>query len=882
MQASRDRETRVRWVLFVIVVLLAGNIEAMVDRVRHQEISYFDSEHLLVGGLTALMLILAFGVLEFYLMRRRLAEAALYQREVEFREAQRVAGVGSWVWEIGSDTITWSDELCHLLRYDRARPTPTFATLGSFYVPESWARLEKAVERALHAGEPYTLDLEMLRTDGTSLWTTTRGEVERDPKGQIVRLRGTVLDVNERKRAEMASRTSEAKLSQLFDDAPVGYHELDTAGRVVRVNRTELAMLGYAAEEMLGHAIWEYLEDRDRSRERVLGKLAGTVPPGEDVERVFRRKDGTGIPVIVHERFLQDDQGKITGIRTTVEDVTVRKAAEEANHEHELMRRLGLEVGLVFAQQSQPDALRECCEAVVAGLDAAFVRIWTLREGADVLELQASAGLYTHTDGPHRHVPVGQFMIGLIAAEKKPHLTNQVIGDPRVLNQEWAKQEGMVAFAGHPLIVDDRVVGVLAIFARHPLSELVLEGLGSIANEIASCIERKQAEAARTAIEARLQHAEKLATVGRLAGGVAHEFNNMLAVILGFTELSLRRVDAAQPLHADLLEIQKAAQRSADLTRQLLAYARKQTAQPIRLDLNDAVSNLLAMLRRLTGENIDITWTPESNLWPVMTDPSQLANVLTSLCLNARDSIADVGTIALATGNGTLDAAYCDMHAEAAPGDYVRLTVRDTGCGMDTATVAHLFEPFFTTKGVGKGTGLGLAAVYGIARQNGGFITVASVVGQGSTFELYLPRLVSAVKAAPMSGVAALDAHGDETILLVEDEPAVLRLTARALSLMGYVVLAASSPVEAMRLVREHPGDIHLLLSDVRMPGMSGRDLASAALAVRPTLKRLFMSGHTADVIASQGMLESGVAFIEKPYTIPALTATVREVLDGE
>lgn len=424
---------------------------------------------------------------------------------------------------------------------------------------------------------------------------------------------------------------------------------------------------------------------------------------------------------------------------------------------------------------------------------------------------------------------------------------------------------------GHPTVVH---LNVSLVFDAHGLPLHFV----AHAQDITA---RTQAESATAALEAQLQDAKKMESVGRLAGGIAHDFNNMLGVILGNTELVMAQVDAAHPLRADLLEIQKAAQRSADLTRQLLAYARKQTIAPVVLDLNDCVAGLLSMLRRLIGEDVLLAWRPAATLWPVSMDPSQMANILTNLCLNARDAITDVGTIAIATANQVVDSAFCATHVDAVPGEYVQLSVRDTGSGMDEAMRAQIFEPFFTTKGVGEGTGLGLASVYGAIKQNRGFITVCSEVGCGTTFEIYLPRQVVEGKAPRKSGAVRL-AAGHETILLVEDEPAVLLLTKRVLKAKGYAVLAAGSPPEAIRLARQHAGEIHLLLTDVVMPEMNGRELAKAITAIRPQIKQLFMSGHPAEVIASRGMLELGMAFIEKPYPIGALIAKVRETLDDD
>jgi PAS domain S-box-containing protein len=382
------------------------------------------------------------------------------------------------------------------------------------------------------------------------------------------------------------------------------------------------------------------------------------------------------------------------------------------------------------------------------------------------------------------------------------------------------------------------------------------------------------------ALESQLRQAQKMESVGRLAGGVAHDFNNMLAVILGHTELAMGQVDADNLIQGDLEEIRKAAERSASLTRQLLAFARKQPIAPRVLDLNETVEGMLKMLRRLIGEDIDLVWEPESGVWPVRVDPSQIDQILANLCVNARDAIAGVGKVTIETGMATLDNAYCAIHAGAVPGDFVRLAVTDDGCGMDEATQGNLFEPFFTTKQTGKGTGLGLATVYGIVKQNHGFINVYSEQGEGTTFTIYLPRHVGTTETVQTPATATPVKRGTETILLVEDEPSMLRLTTTMLERQGYTVLPASTPGGAIRLALEHVGTIHLLMTDVVMPGMNGRDLARNLLSSFPHTRRLFMSGYTADVIAHQGVLDEGVHFIQKPFSTAALADKIRAVLE--
>jgi len=405
----------------------------------------------------------------------------------------------------------------------------------------------------------------------------------------------------------------------------------------------------------------------------------------------------------------------------------------------------------------------------------------------------------------------------------------------------------------------------------------VRDASGGIVNYVA--VKRDITEHLR--LTAQLFQSQKMESVGRLAGGVAHDFNNMLGVILGHVEMAMDQVDPGQLLHADLQEIRKAAQRSADLTRQLLAFARKQTVSPKVLDLNETMEGMLKMLRRLIGEDIHLSWLPGVNLWSIKVDPSQLDQILANLCVNARDAIAGVGTVTIETGNVSIDEDYCANHAGCVPGDYVLLFVSDDGCGMDKETLGKLFEPFFTTKETGKGTGLGLATVYGIVKQNNGFINVYSEFGQGTTFRIYLPRYIGKTEQVQASGSQEPTLRGKETILVVEDEPAILELSKRMLEKQGYRVLSAETPGEAIRLAEEHAGEIHLLMTDVVMPEMNGRDLARKLLSLFPNMKRLFMSGYTANVIAHHGVLDEGVHFIQKPFSLKGLATKVREALDS-
>jgi two-component system cell cycle sensor histidine kinase/response regulator CckA len=394
--------------------------------------------------------------------------------------------------------------------------------------------------------------------------------------------------------------------------------------------------------------------------------------------------------------------------------------------------------------------------------------------------------------------------------------------------------------------------------------------------------EYKRAEEEKLQLNVQLLQAQKLESVGRLAGGMAHDFNNMLSAIIGHAELALMKNAASEPTHPDLEAIRETAFRSADLVRQLLAFARKQTVAPKVLDLNRNVARTLSMLRRMIGEDIDLAWRPGTGLWPVKIDPSQIDQLLANLCINARDAISGVGRVTIETANVTFDEAHCSVHPDCLCGEYVMLSVGDDGCGMDKGALDQIFEPFFTTKEAGKGTGLGLATVYGIVKQNEGFINVNSEPGKGSTFKLYLPRCVEET-AEPMTASAAEvpNARG-ETVLLVEDEAAILTVVQAMLEKLGYRVLPAATPSEALRQAEAHADEIQLLITDVVMPEMNGRELAKLIDDIKPGLKCLFTSGYMDDVIATRGVLHAGVHFLQKPFSTKDLAAKVRQALEPQ
>jgi CheY-like chemotaxis protein len=345
--------------------------------------------------------------------------------------------------------------------------------------------------------------------------------------------------------------------------------------------------------------------------------------------------------------------------------------------------------------------------------------------------------------------------------------------------------------------------------------------------------------------------------------------------------MMLMQLPPGDPHLGDLEEIQKAAKRSADLTRQLLAFARKQTISPRVLNLNDTVEGMLRMLRRLIGEDIHLVWQPDADLWPVKMDPAQIDQILVNLCVNARDVISGTGKVTIETENVVLDEDYCAAHADFHPGAYVMLAVSDDGCGMDRETLDKVFDPFFTTKEVGKGTGLGLSTVYGIVKQNDGFINVYSELRKGTTFKIYIPRHEGDLAAAEVAKPSEIPRGQGETVLLVEDDPGILSMGKKMLERLGYRVIMGATPEDAVEQAQGSAGPVHLLVTDVVMPQMSGKDLAEKIKTFQPGIRVLFMSGYTANVIAHHGVLDDTVHFMEKPFSLNVLAQKVREVLES-
>jgi PAS domain S-box-containing protein len=650
----------------------------------------------------------------------------------------------------------------------------------------------------------------------------------------------TFHDVTKSKKAEETLRESEIKQSVMVANISDVIAIMDING-IVRYKSPNIEKwFGWKPEDLIGTDGWATVHPDDV--ERIQKEFFALLQKDDVVKTVdyrYKCKDESFKHIELTAKNLMSDP-VIGGVLMNYHDISERRLAEEA------LQMSEQKYSSLFNAMLEGFALHEIiCDDGGNPVDYRF------------LDMN----------------PAFERLTGLV---KSDVIGKTVLNIMPSIESYWIERYGHVALTGEPVYFEN----FAAELKKHFEVTAFRPAPGRFACIFVDITERKNAEEEKAKLEAQLQQAQKMESVGRLAGGVAHDFNNMLSVILGHVELAKDKLDPDRAILDDIEAIEKAARRSADLTRQLLAFARKQTVQPQVLDLNQTVEGMLKMLRRLIGEDIDLEWQPNLKLHPVNVDPSQINQILVNLCINARDAIGDVGKITIETGNKTFDREYCALHPGYIEGEYVQVIVSDNGCGMDKETKVHLFEPFFTTKEVGKGTGLGLATVFGIVKQNNGFINVYSEPGNGTTFKIYLP-MHSGEMGHTVSVAARAAVRGSDVILLVEDEPSILNMTKMMLEGRGYTVVAAGTPGEAVRLAAEHPSEINLLITDVVMPEMNGRDLAKNLLTIYPRMKRLFMSGYTSNVIAHHGVLDKGVHFIEKPFSRADLDAKVREALDG-
>ncbi len=831
----KEREEMVRRITSV------GRVIGFEYKMRHKQLGVRNC-------LTSLVLYPEQGTLEGSILditERIKAEEELKNVTQRLKLATTSANLGVWDWNVRDNYMVWDDRMLELYGISRDNFSNNIEAWMIGLHPEDKEAAIAEVQAALKGENKFDTFFRICHSDGVVKYIRATGLVIRGADETPNRMIGINVDITQRKLAEIANSRSLLRQRAILDNLPMLAWLKDKEGRLEMINEPFAAACGLTIEESIGKTdidIWPealakgYMAD-DReiclSGQKKHVEEAIATPVGEKWHLTYKT------PIF-------DECELVIGTAGIALDITERKQSEVALRQ----------------ERDRAQSLLDTVETIIVALNTDGIITTINRKGCQVLgymeeELLGRSWFSTCLPQPDGIDSVYPFFLKLISGEidQNEYYENLIVTSNGEVRQ----------IAWHNTIIYD----------EH----------GQIAGTLSAgddVTEYRQAEEEKATLEKQLHQAQKMESIGRLAGGVAHDFNNMLTVILGHAELGLRHLDPSHRVHGDLKEICNTAGRSADLTRQLLAFARKQTIMPKELDLNETVTGMFKMLQRIIGEDIHLAWHPMADLWRVKADATQIDQILANLCVNARDAISDVGKITIESANHSIDKKFCKSHIGMKPGKFVRLSVNDNGNGMDKETLAHIFEPFFTTKELGKGTGLGLSTVYGAVKQNNGFIDVSSEPGVGTTFSIYLPCYEDKTRQTMNEGTIETSPQGKETILLVEDEPAILRITSNILTEQGYNVIEANTPKEAIQLAREHTCEIHLLLTDVVMPEMNGRDLAKHLKLLNPHLKCLYMSGHTADVIANSGVLTTEVQFIQKPFTINNLAVKLREILDNQ
>jgi two-component system cell cycle sensor histidine kinase/response regulator CckA len=764
---------------------------------------------------------------------KRIAGAALRESEERYRQIVEIAQEGIWLVDAEERTVFVNARMAEMLGTTVAemlrRP------IYDFIEDESRPRTRERMEQRRRGVRAHAFDLRFVRDDGGEIWTIASSAAVFDAEGRYRGVLGTFVDNTERRNAQLRA----TQLASIVESSNDAIFALSLEGRILTWNAGAERIYGWSTAEALGADAGRLVRE---ARAGELGSYVEKLARGESlplVEARPARKDGAELQVTITISRLQDERGRPVGAAVIARDVTERRRAAEALARSEARFKRLVESNLF---------------SIVIG------------DGAGQI-IDASDSFLALLGFGREDIRAGRLRWDTLTPPEYAKVDAAVV--------ESVRTAGFCApYEKEFLRKDGTRVPILMGIAATGTSEKDVEGIGFVLD----LTRLKQAEEAVREAESQLRQAQKMEAIGRLAGGIAHDFNNILAAIMGYAELALRKVEAPESVRSSLLEIVASSDRAASLTRQLLAFSRKQVLQPLAaLDLNSVVIDMDRMLRRLIGEDVELETHLEKDLWAVKADPSQVEQVIVNLAVNARDAMPEGGKLTIETRNVVVDARRPES-PEIEPGSWVLLTVTDRGVGMDHATLARAFEPFFTTKPMGMGTGLGLSTVYGIVKQSGGHVSVSSELGRGTRFEILLQR-TEGVPERWQRPTPLAASPGKETILFAEDNTTVRALVRELLETSGYKVLAASHPEEALTLASQHEGPIHVLLTDVIMPGMNGRQLHQRLLAQRPGLPVVYMSGHTDGVLQRQGALEPGTAFIQKPFTLAALSHELKKVL---
>ncbi|MGM0453733.1 MAG: PAS domain S-box protein [Thermodesulfobacteriota bacterium] len=769
-------------------------------------------------------LFVVFGVIVSRLMfERRQAEIRFREKENQFSRAQRLAGVGSYQFNFADNTVTATSEARRI--YGVGNGVLTIDEVRKVPLPEERERLDAAMEALVHENRSYDLEFAIRRPNDGRI-RHVRSMAEYDHKTR--RFIGAIHDITDRKNVEAALREGERQYRFITENISDIILICDEMGNYTYVSPSHKTQLG-RGEEIIGRSAFEHMHPDDAGP--MMELFAEAMKSGKRARGEFRfwHPERGYIWLESAGQRHGDPEHEPRAIITT-RDITDRKQAEAALQASEVKFRS------IFDFSSQAIALTDVDTGRIEDVNPKFCEFLGYEKTEVLNKTTIELGFYCAEDRQ-------QYLETL-------HTDGEVRGMEMALNTKNGSVLYVLMF-GRIIAVNQKPY-ILTIFLN--------------------ITDQKR-------LEAQLRQAHKMEAVGRLAGGVAHDFNNMLNIILGYAEMLLWDLPDDGPLYRSVEQIQDAAQRSAGLVRQLLAFSRKQAVEPRVVNLNQVIASHTKMLSRLIGENIQVDFVAADDLWSVWIDASQVDQVLANLAVNARDAIDGNGRLTIETANVHLDKPNSRFDADLVPGDYVMLAFSDTGAGMAPETLDQMFEPFFTTKGVNEGTGLGLATVYGIVRQNNGHINVYSQPGMGTTLKIYFPRQRGEAEA-PAADTLKAASSGTETILVVEDQHQVLDLARKVLERKGYTVLSADTPDEALEICKQDGVAIDLLLTDVVMPQKNGPQLCAEIEAIRPGIRTLFMSGYTEETIAGNGVIDLDVNFVQKPFSVKALAEKVREVLD--
>lgn len=748
--------------------------------------------------------------------------------------ALEASNAGIWEWDLETNENYWSDELWKVYGLEPHSCAPSYEAWRQLVHPDDRELAEQIVQAAAEKGKDLMVEFRIRRNDGSIRWILSQGRLLRLTPGKPGRFIGIAVDITERRHAEDARRQSESRLAFALETTGTGAWDLDLRDHTAQRSLLHDNIFGHAAllpewslETFLTHVLPE-------DRAEVSHKVQVALQSGADLdfECRIRRKDGEIRWIWAAGRPRRDASGQVSHMTGVVQDITERKRTREALVESEDHRRAILQTAM-----------------------DGFVVIDATGRILEVNQAYCRMSGYTAEELLVMHVH--DLEANESEQEQRAHFQRLVHQREDRFESRHRRKDGTVI---------DLEISLQYLPA----------GGGQVAAFLRDITDRKRAEQERAKLQAQFLQAQKMESVGRLAGGIAHDFNNLLTVINGYSQMLLDSLTPVDPLRGSLSEIHKAGERAASLTQQLLAFSRKQILSPRELDVNRVVRDLLPMLKRLVGEDIEVLIALKAESGTIHADAHQIEQVIMNLVVNARDAMPEVGKLVIETASVNLDERYVKAHPEVRMGRYVQLTVSDTGAGMDAETRSRIFEPFFTTKDAGKGTGLGLSTVQGIVAQSGGYIDVYSEKGIGTTFKIYLPACAASTVVEKPHAAAAVSG-GRETVLVVEDQGEVRRYAVDVLKVYGYRVLQAASAVEALMINEQESAD--LVLTDVVMPNMSGRDLVERLQTRDPGLKVLYMSGYTDNIIAHRGLLEAGTAFIQKPFSPQALAQQVRVAL---